>query len=238
MDTVLKRQENERRARIGARLRRASFRLEMAQLERCWAVVSAHRDGWSVRNIGTTVGLSATRVHQLLCDPGAALMEQLVSVMRVLGWPAPEEQSEDDRELVADRLTDEAALLVKCIEWLEQLSTGKTPVINLRPDEDWPDTNHVAIDQERVLRILRRIASDIDELARARRVTDLSSAHVEANPRRRHRRRLAEPPLEAPKGPMSIHQGRQAWDEYARRLQRAGLPVPLNPYRHLDRSGN
>jgi len=33
------------------RLARASFRLEMAELERIWAIVSAHREGLSVRDI-------------------------------------------------------------------------------------------------------------------------------------------------------------------------------------------
>jgi hypothetical protein len=42
--------------------------LEMAQLERPWAVVSAHRDGCSVHDIASHVGLSATRVHQLLAE--------------------------------------------------------------------------------------------------------------------------------------------------------------------------
>lgn len=68
--------------------------------------------------------------------------------------------------------------------------------------------------------------------------SDLSSANADVNLRLRRRRRFVEPPIEAPKGPMSIHQGRQAWDEYARRFQRAGRPVPPNPYRHLDRSGS
>jgi hypothetical protein len=77
-----------------------------------------------------------------------------------------------------------------------------------------------------VVRILRRIADDLDELARARRVADLSSAELESNSRLRRRRRLAEPPVEPPKGPLSAPQGRRAWAEYERKLQRAGLPVP------------
>jgi hypothetical protein len=33
-----------------------------------------------------------------------------------------------------------------------------------------------------------------------------------------------------------ILQGRKAWENYEHRLQKAGLPAPLNPYRHLNRS--
>ena len=68
-----------------------AFRLEMAQVERIWAGVSGKSDGWSVRKISKSVGLSPTRVHQLLADPGAALMEHAMSALRGLGWPAPED---------------------------------------------------------------------------------------------------------------------------------------------------
>jgi AcrR family transcriptional regulator len=223
-----------RHKRLDHRLRRAAFRLEMAQVERTWAVVSARREGLSVREIARSVGLSSTRVHQLLNDPATAMLEHALSALRELGWPAPEDASAKDGELVADRLVDEARLLTSCAEWVEQLARdGYPPVINLRPDSDWPDTDNVAVDQARIVRILRRIASDIDELARVRRVADFSSATVDADPRLGRRRRLAEPPIELPKGPLSIPQSQRAWAEYERRLRRAGLPVPPDPWRHL-----
>jgi hypothetical protein len=50
----------------------------------------------------------------------------------------------------------------------------------------------VVIDLPRVAAILDRIAADIDELARARRVQDLTTAAV-PDPRAERRRRLAEP---------------------------------------------
>jgi hypothetical protein len=109
-------------------------------------------------------------------------------------------------------------------------------VVNLRPDGDLPDTYYVAVDQDRVIRMLRRIAHDLEELARARRVADLSTSANDADPRLRLRRRLAEPPIEVSRRGTSIHQHRQAWKDYQSHLQRAGLPVPLNPYRHLSRS--
>jgi AcrR family transcriptional regulator len=206
-------------------------------LERTWAIVSAHREGWSVRDIAVRVGLSPTRVHQLTADPQAAFVDHTVSVLRELGWPAPEDSGDSGEEQVADRLADEATALLQCAEWVEALARGAKPAVNLRPPEDWPTTDNVSVDHRRIVRMLRRIAADIDELARARRVGDLSSSAVDADPRSRRRRQLAEPPIKAPKGPMSIAQGRRAWDNYVRRLERAGLPVPLNPYRHLDRSG-
>jgi hypothetical protein len=52
----------------------------------------------------------------------------------------------------------------------------------------------VVIDLPRVAAILDRIAADIDELARARRVQDLDTAAVLPDPERR--RRLVEPDLE------------------------------------------
>jgi hypothetical protein len=48
----------------------------------------------------------------------------------------------------------------------------------------------------RVAAIIDRIADDVDELARARRVQDLNTAAVLTDPRAERRRRLAEPDLE------------------------------------------
>ncbi len=90
------------------------------------------------------------------------------------------------------------------------------------------------MDQSRVIRVLRRIAHDLEELARARRVEDLSTSANDSDPCLRLRRRLAEPPIELSLRGTSIQQSRQAWEDYESRLQRAGLPIPSNPYRHLD----
>jgi hypothetical protein len=230
------REEFRRQKQIRIRLARASFRLEMAELERIWAIVSAHRGGLSVRDIAHQVGLGPTRVHQLVTSPQADSVEHALSVLREVGWPAPEDTRPAAEEQVADRLIEEAAALVSCVEWLESLSTQETPVVNLRPEDDYPETDYVAVDQSRVIRVLRRIAHDLEELARARRVADLSSSGNDADPRMRLRRRLAEPPIELSRRGTSILQGRKAWENYEHRLQKAGLPAPLNPYRHLNRS--
>ena len=230
------REEFRRQKRIRIRLARASFRLEMAELERIWAIVSAHREGLSVRDIARHVGLGPTRVHQLVTSPQADSVEHAQSVLREVGWPAPEDSRPAAEEQVADRLIEEAAALVSCVEWLESLSTQETPVVNLRPEDDYPETDYVAVDQSRVIRGLRRIAHDMEALARARRVADLSSSGNDADPRMRLRHRLAEPPIELSRRGTSILQGRKAWENYENRLQKAGLPAPLNPYRHLNRS--
>ena len=228
------REEFQRQKRIRIRLARASFRLEMAELERIWAIVSAHREGLSVRDIAQQVGLGPTRVHQLVTSPQADCVEHALSVLREVGWPTPEDPHPEAEEQVADRLIEEAAALVSCVEWLESLATGGRPVVNLRPDGGSPETYYVTVDQSRVIRVLRRIAHDLEELARARRVEDLSTSANDADPCLRLRRCLAEPPIELSLRGTSIQQSRQAWEDYESRLQRAGLPIPSNPYRHLD----
>lgn len=45
----------------------------------------------------------------------------------------------------------------------------------------------------------------------------------------RLRRRLAQPPIELFRRSTSILQSRKAWESYEYRLQKAGLPAPLNP---------
>jgi hypothetical protein len=50
----------------------------------------------------------------------------------------------------------------------------------------------VAVDLARVAAVIGRIAADVDELARARRVQDLTTAAVLPVPRAERRRRPAE----------------------------------------------
>ena len=101
------------------------------------------------------------------------------------------------RELIADRLVDEAGWLRQCAGWLTRLHADDyPPAVNLRPGGDHPERALVVIDRPGVAAILDRIAADIDELARARRVQDLDTAVVLPDPRAERRRRLAEPDLE------------------------------------------
>ena len=132
--------EIHRRRRVEARPRRAAFRLEAANIERAWAIVSAHRAGHSIRDIATRVGLSPARVHQVLNGPDADIAEPRLEALREIGWPTPEDSDVGDvaHEQVADRLADEADLLRQCVEWLRALGRNEHPRVNLRPDLDEP----------------------------------------------------------------------------------------------------
>ena len=48
-----------------ARLKTANIRFTDAQVERTWAIVSAHQAGLSIRKIAAATGLSSSRIHQL-----------------------------------------------------------------------------------------------------------------------------------------------------------------------------
>jgi hypothetical protein len=104
----------------------------------------------------------------------------------------------------------------------------------------------VAVDLAQVQAVIDRIAADVDELARAQRVQDLTTAAVLSDRRAERRRLLAEPHLEfqafcARKGlpASSTLQLERAWDAWqAERYQRGetGLRPGYtdNPFRHAD----
>jgi len=54
----------------------------------------------------------------------------------------------------------------ECLDWLERLERGESVVVNLLP-EVHDQRDFVTFDRPRVLRVLRRIAGDLDELSRA-----------------------------------------------------------------------
>ena len=88
-------------------------------------------------------------------------------------------------------------------------------VVNLRPDED-VETEFVDFDRSRVVRVLERIAADLDTLSM---VPNNPHADKESNhhdPRSRHRHELAEP---APK-PKELSHREQ------RKTLRAALGLP------------
>ena len=61
-----------RERRVLARVSRAAWRLEQAERERTWALVSARAEGISIRTLATAAGLSPSRVHQIVAAPGCA----------------------------------------------------------------------------------------------------------------------------------------------------------------------
>ncbi len=159
--------------------------LEQAERERTWALVSARAEGISIRTLATAAGLSPSRVHQIVAAADLDALDAALGELRAAGWPAPEDpDSGEDAELggrdtIADRLSDEVGWLRQCAGWLLHLDADSY----LRPAADWPDRAIVAAGLARVAAVINRIAADVDELARARRVQDLDTAAVLPGPR-------------------------------------------------------
>lgn len=122
-------------------------------------------------------------------------------------------------------------------EWLDKLvRTGMPELVDIRPRSDHPLHHRVLASHERIVAILGRIASDIDELARARCVADLPTEANDADPRLRIRRRLAEPSIEMPRHGSSNKQWREAVEWFFDEHRRAGLPPPWGGRRPWDTS--
>jgi hypothetical protein len=160
-------------------------------------------EGVSIRKLAAAAGLSPARVHQITA--GADLDELDAAPGRAAGrgLACPEDPGWNDdaeldgRDLICDRLVDEVDWIRQCADWLTHLHTREfPPAVNLRPDGNHPDKAHVMVNLARVAAILQRIAADVDELARARRVADLGAAAALPDRRAERRRRVAEPDLE------------------------------------------
>jgi hypothetical protein len=177
------------------RLRTAAFRLEAAREERTWAIVAAHQQGLAIRRIAAATGLSATRVHQLLTATAAESIPAWLSRPREPSAPAG---AADEGAMPAldtalrAHLAEEVAALRRCLDWLEQEARGEPLVVNRRPDGDG-EPEFVPFDRPRILRVLARIAADLDALARAHEVWAAGAPPGAEEPRAPHRRRLAEP---------------------------------------------
>jgi hypothetical protein len=89
-------------------------------------------------------------------------------------------------------LAAEVEVLRWCIVWLERLEREDHVVVNLRPESE-AETEFVPFDRPRVLRVLARIAADLDELARRPREHTEERAEGWEALRARHRQRLVEP---------------------------------------------
>ncbi len=147
----------------------------------------AHEGELSVRDIATACGLSKSRVHQLLQETSPREAAKHLSDLRRDGWPSPKGRPRDE-ETIRDRLFDEAKALVECIDWLERLEQGKPVVVEV-------ETERLPLDHRRVLGVLRRIAGDVDELAR---LAGIPLTNAEQR-RIAHRRRFEVPPEERPR---------------------------------------
>ena len=172
-----------RERRVLRRVSRAAWRLDQAERERGWALSSARAEGVSIRTLAAAAALSPARVHQITAAADLDELDAALGELRAAGWPAPEDPDADDdaeldgRDLICDRLVDEVGWIRQCADWLTHLHTSQyPPAVNLRPDADHPDRALVVVDLPRVAAILQRVAADVDELARARRVADLGAA--------------------------------------------------------------
>jgi hypothetical protein len=71
----------------------------MAELERTWAIASAHAEGVSIRKTAAAAGLGPTRVHAIVRDADLDTLDAALGELRSLyAWPAPEDPdgSRDD----------------------------------------------------------------------------------------------------------------------------------------------
>jgi hypothetical protein len=235
-----------RERRVLQRVSRAAWRLAQAERERAWALASARAEGVSIRTLAAAAGLSPARVHQITAAADLDELDAALGELRAAGWPAPEDPGGDDdaeldgRDLICDRLADEVDWIRQCAGWLTHLHASEfPPAVNLRPDGDHPDRALVVADLPRVAAILQRIAADVDELARARRVADLGAAAALPDRRAERRRRVAEPGLDFREfcRRSKLPQSERSWDLFAdERYRRGETDIPsyeaYNPFRH------
>jgi hypothetical protein len=86
--TINERIEAGRRGRrVLTRVSRAAWRLEHAERERTWALASARAEGISIRKLATAIGLSPSRVHQLVAGADLDALAAALGELRAAGWP-------------------------------------------------------------------------------------------------------------------------------------------------------
>jgi hypothetical protein len=125
--------------------------------------------GLSIRKIAAATGLSSSRIHQLLSATEAKEIPVWLSQLRQSsggsGRKKKAKRPEPETE-IRSRFAREVEVLRRCAEWLQRLERGENVVVNLRPDED-VEAEFVAFDRPRVVRVLERIAADLDNLSLA-----------------------------------------------------------------------
>src|SRR5260221_11582841 len=114
-----------------ARLKTANIRFTDAQVERTWAIVSAHQAGLSIRKIAAATGLSSSRIHQLLNAPEAKQIPVSLSQLRQssggYGRKKKAQQPEPETEIRC-RLTSTLQALCRSALWLTTLERGQMTV--------------------------------------------------------------------------------------------------------------
>jgi hypothetical protein len=188
-----RRQRFQHEQQTKKRLRLATTRLHEAEQERIWAIVAADDAGLSIRQIATATGLSRSRIHQLLQHPEAREIPTWLTHLRTRDQASNGEAATAPASpaVMQARVADEVDVLRWCLDLLAQLERGEMVVVNLRPDTE-DTTEFVRFDHARVLRVLGRIAADLDAVARQDLATELERPAESTDPRTRHRKRLAE----------------------------------------------
>jgi hypothetical protein len=190
------RQRIHREVQLKSRLSLAATRLDDAQRERIWAVVAAHKAGLSIRQIAEATALSSSRVHQLLHDNEAHEIPDWLDDLRLRESPADDPQGTGGSTSFQILLSTEVAILRRCIDWLKELESEQWVVEDLRAITEVGE-QRVLLDRPQVLRILSRIAAELDGLAGRPAPDSPGAAMDETDSRRWLRQRI--PDIDAPR---------------------------------------
>lgn len=91
------------------------------------------------------------------------------------------------------RLAEETEVMRWCISWLEQLAHDERVIINLRAESD-SKTAFVGVDHQWVIRVLNRIAADLDQMSGYLTLNEEHDTNLDPIVAGvKHRQRLAEP---------------------------------------------
>jgi len=135
----------------------------------------------SVGKLAAAAGLS---VGADLDELDAALGELPGGELARRGGPRRKDTEFGDRDTIAGWLSDEVSWLRQCANGVVHLDADSyPPAVSLRLAADWPDRAVVTTDLAQVRAVIDRIAAEVDELARAHRVQDLTTTAVLSDPR-------------------------------------------------------
>ena len=189
------RQRVHREVQLKSRLPLGATRLDGAHRERVWAVVAAHKAGLSIRQIAEATALSSSRVHQILHDNESQGIPDWLDDFRIRQSPADELPAIGKSTAAQIVLSTAVAILRQCIDWLKQLESERWVVEELRPITE-VGGERVLLDRRQVLRILSRVAAELDGIAGRPAPGSPGAAMDEMDSHRWLRQRMAD--IEAP----------------------------------------
>ena len=165
-----------RERRVLARVCRAAWQLNQAGRERTWALASARVEGISIRTLAAAIGLSPSRVHQLVAEADPDALDAALGELRAAGWPPAMDPDRGGHRYGLARVSDE-------VSWLRQCAGRSAARRGRLPADGQPDDRH------------RRRPTWTNSPAPGG-PGDLDTAAVLPDPRAERRRWLAEPDLE------------------------------------------